>query len=968
MHRTGLKPVSQNTRSALEKRLRATVDGEVRFDIATIAMYTTDGSNYRQVPIGVVIPKSIESVVDTIAACYHFDVPILSRGGGTALAGQSCNEAVMIDFSKYLNRVKEINPVSESAWVEPGAILDDLRSQAEKYHLTFAPDPATHTHNTLGGMIGNNSCGIHSIMGGRTADNVIELDIITYDGTRMLVGETSDEELKRIILEGGRRGEIYAGMHRIRNEYADLIRSRYPDIPRRVSGYNLDNLLPENNFQVARALVGTEGTCAVVLGACLRLVHSPPARALLVVGYPDIYSAADHVTEIMEHGPVGLEGIDDRLIHYMHLKNLHTENITLLPSGGGWLLVEFGADSKKEAQDKAREVEQMLKNQKNAPSTKVYTDPEEEETVWAIRESGLGATANVPTLPLCWSGWEDSAVRPDKLGDYLRDFRLLLEEFGYIASLYGHFGQGCLHCRISFDLFSQKGIRKYVAFTDRAAGLVMKYGGSFSGEHGDGQSRGDLLEKMYGPELMNAFRDFKTLWDPRWKMNPGKVIDAFPRDRHLRLGADYNPWQPRTMFRFPDDEGSFARAMLRCVGVGKCRRPHDAFMCPSFIATREELHTTRGRARMLFEMFRGEIIKDKWRSKEVREALELCLGCKGCVRECPVNVNIPAYKSEFIHHYYRFRLRPMGSYSLGLIGYWSHYLGRYPGLVNFFSQTFLIREFTTRLLGLTPKRRLPAFAKKPFMKWFKQQKPVQDKTKEPVILVPDMYNNYFTPDALVAGVKLLQHWGFHVMIPQARAGSVRSLLHFGMLSLARKELKRYFWMLRRHASQGIPILFLEPSEAAVFRDDASKLFPHDHDRQRIQELTSVLSEFVVARNLPVPEIGGSAVIHAHCHQKASLHPKAFHQVMTEMKIDFQEPWQGCCGLAGPFGFEQGHYEVSMKIGEEKLFPAVRSADRKTLIIAEGYSCRKQIEDGSGRKTLHLSEVIWKGLRSRNLSI
>ncbi len=964
---TGMKgrPAARGSRiQALEQRLKATVDGEVRFDTTSRALYTTDGSNYRMAPIGVVVPRTVDAAVACVAACHSYSTPILPRGGGTALAGQSCNEAVMIDFSKYVNRVLDIDTKAKTARVEPGAILDTLRSQAERHRLTFGPDPATHTHNSLGGMIGNNSCGIHSVMAGRTSDNVLELDVLTYDGVRMTVGETSPEQLDAVIDRGGRMGDLYAGMRDIGNRYAHLIRERYPDIPRRVSGYNLDELLPEKGFNAARALVGTEGTCAVVLGARLRLVDSPPARSLLVLGYPDVYHAADHVMQIMEHDPVGLEGIDDKLIQYMHLKKLHTQNLRLLPEGNGWLLVEFGGETKQEAQEKAREVETKLKRESSSPATKVYTDIEEEETVWKIRESGLGATANVPTLPLCWPGWEDAAVRPEALGGYLREFRSLLDEFKYVASLYGHFGQGCVHCRISFDLFSHQGIRDYCAFTERAADLVLRYGGSFSGEHGDGQSRADLLPKMYGSELVNAFREFKRVWDPLGKMNPGKSIDSLPRDQNLRLGVEYNPWDPPTVFRFPGDKGSFARATLRCVGVGKCRRPGNAFMCPSFIATREELHTTRGRARMLFEMFTGELITDKWNSKEVLEALDLCLGCKGCVHECPVNVNIPAYKSEFLHHHYAFRPRPMSAYSLGLIGYWTEYLGRRPRLLNFVTQTPLLCNVTKLALGMTQRRRLPVFAQRPFTQWEASQ-PQSSGQEKRVALIPDVYNNFFTPRALIAAKKLLEYWGFSVVTTTGRVGSVRSLLHFGMLTLAKNEFLRYVRLLREYASAGVPILFMEPSEAAVFRDDGLNLLPNNLDAKRVADLTCILSEFIVEKDLPLPQAGGGAIIHAHCHQKASLKQKAFHTVMRKMNIDFQEPWQGCCGLAGPFGFERAHYDVSMKIGEQKLFPAVRRASLATRIIAEGYSCRKQIEDGTGRKARHLSEVIWEEVAKRS---
>jgi FAD/FMN-containing dehydrogenase len=597
---------SSDTDGDLAAALRRRILGEVRFDAGTRALYATDASNYRQVPIGVVLPKNIDDVVETIAAARRYGAPVLARGGGTSLAGQCCNIAVVIDFSKYMHRILAFDPQDKRARVEPGVVLDDLRDCAEEHHLTFGPDPSTHNHCTLGGMIGNNSCGVHSVMAGKTDDNVEELDIITYDGLRMRVGKTGEAELDRIVREGGRRGEIYSKLRDLRDRYGDLIRGRFPNIPRRVSGYNLPWLLPENGFHVARALVGSECTCVTVIEATVRLVSSPPARSLLVLGYPDVYQAGDHIPEVLAYKPIALEGLDDHLVSDMKKKRLHPEYVQLLPDGGGWLLVEFGGDSRKEADDQARALMEDLKKAPRAPTMKLFNDPQEERTIWLVRRSGLGATARVPGKSDTWEGWEDSAVPPDKLGGYLRDLRKLLSDYGYGCALYGHFGQGCVHTRIDFDLVTRSGIERYRSFIHRAADLVIGYGGSLSGEHGDGQSRGELLPKMFGPELMQAFREFKSIWDPDWKMNPGKVIDARRADEDLRLGADYHPAQPQTHFKFPgDDKGSFSRAALRCVGVGECRREAIGTMCPSYRVTREEMHSTRGRARLLFEMFRG---------------------------------------------------------------------------------------------------------------------------------------------------------------------------------------------------------------------------------------------------------------------------------------------------------------------------------------------------------------------------
>jgi FAD/FMN-containing dehydrogenase/NAD-dependent dihydropyrimidine dehydrogenase PreA subunit len=648
-------PFPEQAAQALAEDLRRRIKGEVRFDNGSRALYSTDGSNYRQVPIGVVIPRSVEDMIEIVAACREHEAPVLARGGGTSLAGQCCNTAVVIDVSKYLRGILQIDAEHRRAVVEPGCVLDELRDHAEQFHLTFGPDPATHDHNTLGGMIGNNSCGIHALMAGRTADNVNELEILTYDGLRLRVGPTSEEELGSIIRQGGRRGEIYAGLKNLRDKYADLIREHYPKIPRRVSGYILDELLPENGFNVARALVGTEGCCVLVLQADLHLVPSPPKRSLLVLGYPDVYSDGDHIPDLLQYQPLGLEGLDDRLMGYMRAKHMRPGHLELLPEGDGWLLVEFGGDTQQEADDWAIRLMEDLKKDDNPPEMKLFDDPEEQEKVWEIRESGLAATAHVPGEHETWPGWVDAAVPPAKVGHYLRDFRKLLERYDYACSLYGHFGDGCIHVRIDFDLSSKGGIEKYKAFTSDAADLVVSYGGSLSGEHGDGQARADLLSKIFGSELVQAFQEFKALWDPLNRMNPGKVVDPFPRDDNLRLGADYRPPRLNTVFAYAEDEGSFAKAALRCVGVGKCRHINKGVMCPSYMATYEEKHSTRGRARLLFEMVQGmdhedAPLKEGWKSEAVFEALDLCLACKGCLSDCPVDVDMATYKAEFHFH------------------------------------------------------------------------------------------------------------------------------------------------------------------------------------------------------------------------------------------------------------------------------------------------------------------------------
>jgi len=954
--------VDARTAKALAAELRTQIRGEARFDDGSRAMYATDASNYRQVPIGVVLPKDVDDVIKTIAACRRFGAPILMRGGGTSLAGQCCNVAVVLDMSKYMNRIIELDPEKKLARVQPGLILDDLRHAAEQHHLTFGPDPATHDRCTLGGMIGNNSCGVHSVMAGKTVDNIEELEILTYDGVRMRVGKTDDDELERIIQEGGRRGEIYARLKSLRDRYASLIRERYPQIPRRVSGYNLDQLLSENGFHVARALVGSECTCVTVLEATTRLVYSPPARTLLVLGYPDVYTAADHLMEVLAYQPIALEGMDDRLINDVRRKGLHPEGLALLPEGGGWLLAEFGGETREEADARARKLMEELGRRQGAinraPSLRLLDSLREGRMIWQIRESGLGATAFVPGKPITWEGWEDSAVPPEKVGDYLRDFRKLYDKYGYEGDFYGHFGQGCIHTRANFDLETAEGIKAFRSFMEEAADLVVSYGGSLSGEHGDGQARAELLPKMFGNELVEAFREFKAIWDPDWKMNPGKVVDAYRIDENLRLGTSYRPRQVQTHFKFPDDQGSFARATLRCVGVGKCRRMEGGTMCPSFMVTREEEHSTRGRTHLLFEMLQGNPIKNGWRDEHVKEALDLCLACKGCKGDCPVYVDVATYKAEFLSHYYQGRLRPITAYSMGLIYWWARFGSLMPGVANFFTQTPLLRNVAKAIAGIAPERRIPVFAPQTFKQWFRQREPRNEGSPR-VILWADTFNNHFHPEAAQAAVEVLEAVGYQVEVPERSLCCGRPLYDFGMLDTAKRLLRQILDTLRPQIAAGIPLVGLEPSCVAVFRDELRNLFPGDADARRLSQQSFLLSEFLEkqVQNYQFPPLQRKAIVQGHCHHKAIMKMRDEQAVLAKLGLDVEVLDSGCCGMAGSFGFEKDHYDVSIKVGERVLLPAVRDAAEDTLIIADGFSCREQIAQTTDRRALHLAQVI-----------
>jgi FAD/FMN-containing dehydrogenase/Fe-S oxidoreductase len=938
----------------LEHDLRESIEGEVRFSAGDRALYSATGANYRQLPLGVVIPRSTDDVLATVAACREHGAPLLSRGGGTGLAGQTTNVAVVVDFSKYLNRIEEIDPERRLARVKPGLILDHLRHAAEHGHqLTFGPDPSTHEYCTFGGMIASNSCGVRSVMaqfygpGPRTSDNVHELDVVLYDGRRLRVreGTSGDPGIDRRLVE-------------LRDRYADLIRARYPDIPRRVSGYNLDDLLPEKGFHVARALAGTESTCATILEATVHLLHSPPVRSLLVLAYESAAEAGDHVMEVLAHKPLGLEGVDETLIRDMTMLGKHQQDLSMLPEGGGWLLVELGGETKEEADGKAHDLMADLEKGKDAPKgMKLYDDPPAEEHVWGVREAGLGATAFLPGKPDTYEGWEDSAVPPERVGQYLRELGKLAGKYGYESAMYGHYGQGCIHARWNFDLKTAAGIRTYRRFLDEASDLVLGLGGTLSGEHGDGQSRAELLPKMFGEELVQAFREFKSIWDPAWKMNPGKVVDPYRITDNLRLGTNYHPPEVETHFSFAADRGSFAHATTRCVGIGKCRRTEGGVMCPSFVVTREERHTTRGRAHLLWEMLNGEEL-DGWRDREVFEALDLCLSCKGCTNDCPVNVDMPTLKAEFLSHYYAGRLRPRAAYGFGLIDQAARVASRAPGLVNFVTQTPPLDAIAKLALGVSQKRRIPPFASGTFKRRFAAL-PHRDGGGRRVLLWADTFTNHFEPEVGVAAVEALEEAGFHVVVPQLHLCCGRPLYDYGMLGLARRYAERVVEHLREEIRAGVPVVGIEPSCVAVFKDELPKLLALDEDAKRLAKQTCHLSEFLAGLDgYQPPRLEGKAILHGHCHHKATGGIAPEHELLERMGLEVEELDSGCCGMAGGWGYEPGHYDVSMACGERVLLPKVREAPPETLVVADGFSCKSQIEQaGTGRRALHVAEVI-----------
>ncbi len=971
---------------SLEQALKARIRGEVRFDPGSRALYATDASNYRQIPIGLVIPRDEADVISTVELCRQFDAPILSRGAGTSLAGQCCNTAVILDFSKYMNSMGPIDVATRTVKVQPGIVLDRLRDEAERFNLTFAPDPATHSRCTLGGMIGNNSCGVHALMGGKTVDNIVSLDLLLYDGTRLTVGPTTEAELAAHIATPGRIGQIYAGLKQIRDTYATLVRQRFPNIPRRVSGFNLDELLQENGFNVARALVGSEGTCAIILSATLRLVQSPPFRTLTGLAFPDIFLAADQVPTLLQHPLIGLEGIDGLLLDALRAKQKSLDDLTLLPDAAtsrGFLLAEFGGQTQAEADAKAQALVASLATA--STHARIYT-PAEARRVWHIRESGLGATAFVPGKGTGWEGWEDAAVDPLQLGSYLRAIVALMDEYGYACPMYGHFGQGCVHMRHNFDLESAPGILAFREFLDRAADIVLAHNGSLSGEHGDGQSRAALWPKMFGPELMQGFAAFKRLFDPTNRMNPGKLIGPdpdpalhAPHQPHedLRLGADYHPWQPELHFALPEDNGSLASAALRCVGVGACRKTDAGTMCPSFMATGEELHSTRGRAHLLWELMQNEVLPNRWDNKEVLASLDLCLSCKACKSECPVSVDMATYKSEFLAHHFEHTRRPLAHHAFGRIdrlARLANLLPFGPILINTLNRAPILSPLIKRTLHIHPDRSFPSFARA----YTKAGAPCQSSTTRltwevsspkfsatrptptpKVLLWADTFNNYFHPQTMQSAHTVLTQAGFDPITPRQHLCCGRPLYDFGLLATAKQYLLNILDALAPHLAAGIPIVVLEPSCASVFRDELCNLLPHDPRARLLRDQTLLLSEFLVrhAPHYTPPRISGDIVVHGHCHHRATFGMNDEMTLLARTGANVTLLDSGCCGMAGPFGFEKEKFDLSQILANRVLLPAVRLAPAGTHILTNGFSCAEQITQNTEVKPRHLADLL-----------
>ncbi|MEV5368171.1 FAD-binding and (Fe-S)-binding domain-containing protein [Streptomyces albogriseolus] len=948
----------------LAAALREAVRGEVDLGVTARALTTMDASNYRRIPLGVVAPRDADDVAAALSVCREHGVPVVPRGGGTSIAGQATGTGIVLDFTRHMNRLLSLDPEAGTAVVQPGLVLDRLQEAAAPHGLRFGPDPSTHSRCTLGGMIGNNSCGSHSVAWGTTADNVRTLSVITARGERLRPGP-------------GWAGAPAGLRELIEGELARL-RTGFPDLPRRISGYAVDALLPENRADVARSLCGSEGTLAVLTEAELTLVRAPRARALAVLAYADESGAAQAAAGLLPYRPLTVEGMAADLV----------PSAADLPRGGAWLFVEAGGDTEAEARAAAEAIVRAA----DVVDALVVTDPARQRALWRIREDASGTATRMPDSSEAWPGWEDCAVPPARLGAYLRDFRALLAEHGLRGTPYGHFGDGCIHVRIDFDLLTEPGVARFRRFSEELADLVVAHGGSLSGEHGDGQARAELLPRMYGAETVALFERVKGVWDPDGLLNPGMLVRPAPLDTGLRFSP--LPREPVDVaFGYPADAGDFSAAVRRCVGVAKCRTTSvsgSALMCPSFRATGEEEHSTRGRARLLHEMLAGEVVTDGWRSTEVRDALDLCLSCKGCRSDCPVGVDMATYKAEFLHHHYAGRRRPAAHYAMGWLPVWLSWAARTrtAGAANALASVRPLARLAKRLGGIAGGREIPRLAAEPFSRWWRRRRTPAAGEGPLVVLWPDTFTEHLSPSVGRAAVRVLEAAGLRVALPptlrprpggrvgDARSRSALSLLtarrgrvccgltyiSTGQLDRARTVLRRTLDLLEPVLATDAPLVVLEPSCAAALRTDAPELL---HDDPRAAQLASRVLTFAealerLAPGWTPPAVNRPVTGQTHCHQHAVLGDAPDRRLRAAAGLT-GELAGGCCGLAGDFGFEEGHYDVSRACAEEQLLPSVREAPEDAVVQADGFSCRTQLEQLEGVRGRHLAEILAQAL-------
>ncbi len=945
--------------------MKKRVEGEVRFDRYSRLLYSTDASMYQIEPIGVVIPRHKGDVQTAIEVANRFGVPVLPRGGGTALAGQTVGHAIVLDFSKYMNRVLEVN--REELWcrVQPGLVQDELNAHVRSQGMLFGPDTSTSNRATIGGMIGNNSAGAHSLTYGKTLDHVLELTVLLSDGSEAVLKDLSPDDLERKSRSDSLEGRIYREMLRLAEQHKNEILARFPKIMRRVSGYNLDEFIKPQPFNLSRILVGSEGTLACVVEAKTRLVPKPKWTALDIIHFQDDIEALEASQAILETGPYALESTDKMILDLARGNIEQSRRLGFVQGNpSSLLMVEYAGETEDVVKEQVNRLEELRRARSIGYASTLAFRPEEVRSIWGVRKAGLGLLLGTKGDKKPIAFVEDTAVEPAKLPEFIRRFREIITRHDARAGYYGHCSVGCMHIRPLINLKEQSEVKKMVSIANEISDLVLEFNGAMSGEHGDGLARSHFNAKLFGRALYEAFRQVKRAFDPQNVMNPGKIVDSPAMTESLRISPAYKTWQPETILDF-SGQGGFAAAVEMCSGMGECRKKLDGTMCPSYMTTLDEEHSTRGRANALRAVLSGKVSKEDFTGARLYEVMDLCLECKACKAECPSNVDMAKLKYEFLSHYYATHGLPLRNRLFGKIERLNRWGSRLAPLSNWLANSGPNRWLLERLAGIDRRRPLPAFASEPFEDWFRSHRSEAGESKGEIVLFHDTFNTFNTPSVAIAATRFLERGGYRIVLAEKRCCG-RPMISKGLLSEA-KELAA--WNVERllpHAEKGVAIVGLEPSCLLTLRDEYPDMLRSEAARL-VARQSFLLEEFLLVEreagrlSLSFKNNGRRALLHGHCHQKALVGTAPTTAALRWAGYDVTEVDSGCCGMAGSFGFETEHYDLSLAIANRRLIPAVKAAASEVEIVASGISCRQQIEHLTGRKAKHPAELLWESL-------
>ena len=949
----------------LSQHLGRLIDGEVKFDQVTRMIYSTDASIYQIEPLGVVIPRSVEDVIATIETAINFNVPVLPRGGGTSLAGQTIGRSIVIDFSKYLNNVIEINQEEKWARVQPGIILDELNHQIRDLNLLFSPDPSTSSRGNVGGAIGNNSCGAHSIVWGKTVDNVIELNGVLSNGDQVKFTELSGSDFDLKMDGKSFESEIYRKLSSVIANNKEEITNRFPKIQRRVSGYNLDELISPGNLNMARFVTGSEGTLLTITDAKVNLVEIPKIKALGVIHFDDMFKSMEATPLVLESKPSAVEMIGEMILKQAKSNIVYSKMMDFIDGEPQSLLVvEYTGDSFSEIDSKLNSLENLIKSKRLGYSVVRLLSNSDQNKVWNVRKAGLGLMMNSPGDAKPIPFVEDTAVDPQLLPEFVRKFDLIVKENGTTAGYYGHASVGCLHIRPVINLKNQVGVDQMTSIADSVSDLVLEFGGSLSGEHGDGLVRSSFNKKMFGSKIYNAFNDVKLAFDPNNIMNPGKIVDSQSIQENLKIGPNYKPEHIKTNFNFHKENG-FNSAIEMCNGQGACKKITGGTMCPSYMVTRDEEHSTRGRANALRGYISGKLTAENSMDR-IREVLDLCLECKACKSECPSNVDMTKLKYEFLHQYHQNKRYSLRDFIFGNFRKFAQYGSVMAPISNWVMRNDIFRKILFSFIGIDHRRKIPAFAQHSFTNWYQNNRNIfgtHKKNSTKVILFPDTFTNYNHPEIGINTYKVLVSLGYEVVVPELKCCG-KPLLSKGMLPKAKSLASENIKILSQIIDDDSVIVGIEPSCLLTIFDDYPDLLNQDLEIKNIINKVMLVGDLIVrdfSKGLPdklFKAVDSKVLFHGHCHQKSLFGTSKINQLLNLLpSIVVEEIQSGCCGMAGTFGFESEHYEISIKMAKKNLVDKIKSQSGDFLLVSDGISCRQQIDHTLGIKSLHAMDLF-----------